>query len=207
MEKSERVKDEKEREHGRYVLEDEGLQKAGEALCRFVDEHHFLDWENGPRRPLVVFAFDEADALTDNPPIQDKDWNLCSELRRVLRQINELPIFALFLSTTGRFDKFSPVIRYDSSARAREPDNHPLDPISEISFDDIAYPALKGTITIQEAVSIDWMSHLGRPLYVHPIYPFRELLSYPTRVDLGLIGTIWNKRMSQRLWIMRSRRC
>jgi len=207
VEKSERVKDEKEREHGRYVLEDEGLQEAGEALCRFVDEHRFLDRKNGPRWPLVVLAFDEADALTDNPPNQDEDWNLFSELRRFLRQINELPIFSLFLSTAGRFDKFSPVIRYDSSAWTREPDNHPLDPISEISFDDIAYPALKGTITIQDAVSIDWMSHLGRPLYVHPSYPFRELLSYPTRVDLGLIGTIWNKRMSQRLWIMRSRRC
>ncbi len=182
------------------------MKEAGKALCRFIDEHGLLDSHNGPRRPLVVLAFDEAHLLTDNPPDQGH-WNLFLELRRYLRQIQELPIFSLFLSTAGRFNQFPPDIHSDPSARATEPGNRPLDPISEISFDDIAYPALKGTITIDKVVEIDWISHLGRPLYVHPSYPFRELLSYPTRVDLGLIGTIWNKRMSQRLWIMRSRRC
>jgi hypothetical protein len=168
--------DKKEREHGWCVSQGEGLQEAGQMLCRFIDEHDLLDSDKGPRWPLVVLAFDEADSLTDNPPEQ-VHWNLFSELRRVLRQIRDLPIFSLFLSTAGRFDKFSPVIRDDPSA-AREPDNRPLDPISEISFDDIAYPALKGTITIHDAVAIDWISHLGRPLYVYPSYLFRELLSY-----------------------------
>ena len=137
-------------EYGRFVSKDGGLQDAGKALCRFIDEHRLLDSKNGPRRPLVVLAFDEADALTDNPP--NNDWNLFIELRQVLQQIDELPIFSLFLSTAGRFDKCSPVIRSDPSARAREPDNRPLDPITEISFDDIAYPALKGTITIDNVV-------------------------------------------------------
>ncbi|KAF8494140.1 hypothetical protein F5888DRAFT_1848288 [Russula emetica] len=163
VEKCEHADEKKEPEHGRYVSEGEGWQEAGYRLCRFIDEHYFLDPKNGPRRPLVVFAFDEADALTENPP--NKDWNLFSDLRRVLRQIDEFPIFSLFLSTTGRFDKFSPEIRSDPSARAREPDNRPLDPISEISFDDIAYPALKGTITIDKVVTIDWISHFGRPLF------------------------------------------
>jgi hypothetical protein len=146
-------------------------------LCRFLDEHDLLDSDEGPRWPLVVLAFDEADTLTDNPPNQVL-WNLFSELRRVLRQIQHHPIFSLFLSTAGRFEKFSPVIHSDPSTRARGPDNRPLDPISEISFDDIAYPALKGTIRIDSVVEIDWISHLGRPLYVHPSYPIRELLSY-----------------------------
>jgi hypothetical protein len=169
--------DEKGPEHRRYVSQGEDLQGAGKMLCRFLDEHDLLDSDKGPRRPLVVLAFDEADALTDNPPNQEL-WNLFSELRRVLRQIQHLPIFSLFLSTAGHFEKFSPVIHSDPSARAREPDNSPLDPISEISFDDIAYPALKGTIRIDIVVEIDWISHLGRPLYVHPSYFFRELLSY-----------------------------
>jgi hypothetical protein len=132
---------------------------------------------NGPRRPLVVLAFDEADTLTDNPPGQST-WNLFSELRRVLRQIQHLQIFSLFLSTAGRFDKLSPDVHSDPSARARELEFRPLDPISEVSFDDIAYPALKDTVTIGRVVEDDWISHLGRPLYVHPSYPFRELLSY-----------------------------
>jgi hypothetical protein len=177
VEKSREVDDEKEPGHDWYISGGEGPREAGEKLCRFIDENGFLDSENGPRRPLVVLAFDEADALTDNPPNKE-DWNLFSELRRVLRQIKEHPIFSLFLSTAGRFDKFTPEIHSDLSARAREPDNRPLDPISEISFDDVAYPALKGTITIDKVVEIDWISHLGRPLYVHPSYPFREPLSY-----------------------------
>ena len=171
------VADEKEPEHGRFVSGGRGLREAGEALCRFIDEHQLTDSKNGPRVPLVVLAFDEADTLTDNPPGQN-DWNLFSELRRVLRQIQHLQIFSLFLSTAGRFDKFSPDIHSDPSARAREPAHRPLDPISEISFDDIAYPALEDTVTIDNVVEIDWISHLGRPLYVHPSYPFRELLSY-----------------------------
>jgi hypothetical protein len=181
VENNKPVGDGKEPGHGRYVSEHEGLTvaEAGKALCRFIDKHHLLDPKKGPRRPLVILAFDEADALTDNPP--NNDWNLFSELRRFLRQIIDLPIFSLFLSTAGRFDKFSPVIRYNhsvGSVQVREPDNRPLDPISEISFDDIAYPASKGTITIHKVVAIDWISHLGRPLYVHPSYPSRELLSY-----------------------------
>ncbi|KAF8491845.1 hypothetical protein F5888DRAFT_1892004 [Russula emetica] len=163
VKESEQVDDEKKPGHGWYVSEGKSSQEAGYRLCRFIDEHRFLDPENDPRRPLVVLAFDEADALTDNPP--DQDWNLFSELHRVLRQINELPIFSLFLSTAGRFNKFSRMIRSDPSARAREPGNRPLDPISEISFDDIAYPALEATITIDKAVAIDWISHLGRPLF------------------------------------------
>ena len=137
MQRCEQVKvDEKDPdpEHRRYVPGGKGLQEAGEDLCRFIDEHRLTDSTKGPRRPLVVLAFDEADTLTDNPPDQDT-WNLFSELRRVLRQIQH-------------------------------------NPISEISFDDIACSALKDTVTIDKLVGIQWISHLGRPLYVHPGHPF-----------------------------------
>jgi hypothetical protein len=177
VESSQQVDDEKEPDHGRYISKGEGLREAGEMLCRFIDERRILESDKGPRRPLIVLAFDEADSLTDSPPEQE-NWNLFTELRRVLRQIQHFPIFSLFISTAGRFEKFSPVIHSDPSARAREPDNRPLDPISEISFDDFAYPALKDTIKMDSVVEIDWISHLGRPLYVHPSYFFRELLSY-----------------------------
>jgi hypothetical protein len=141
-------------------------------LCRFIDEDKLLDSKKGPRRPLVILAFDEADTLTDNPPTK-KNWNLFSELCRVLRQINHLQIFSLFLSTAGRFHKFSPDIIHHARAKYCH-----LDPILEISFDDIANPASKDTLTIERVVKIDWISHLGRPLYVHPSYPFRVLLTY-----------------------------
>jgi hypothetical protein len=167
--KCERVKDE---QYGRCVLEGQGLpvQEAGDKICRFIDKHQFSDSKKGPRWPLVALTFDEADTLTDNPPHQET-WDLFSELRRVLRQIRHLQIFSLFLSTAGRFDKCSPDVHSDPSVRAREPDFRPLDPISEISFDDVAYPALKDTVTIDKVVGIDWISHLGRPSYVHPVIP------------------------------------
>jgi hypothetical protein len=163
VEGSEPAKDESEPEHSRYTSKGEGLQEAGVTLCRFIDQDYDFDSDYGPRRPLVVLAFDEADVFVDNPPRQEY-WNIFSELRRVLRQVQNLPIFSLFLSTAGRFDQFSPEIRTDPSARAREPNNRPLDPISEIGFDVIAYPALKDTIKINRVVETDWISHLGRPL-------------------------------------------
>jgi hypothetical protein len=63
---------EPERENRRYVSEGKGLQEAGEDLCRFIDEHRLSDSKKGPRRPLVILAFDEADTLTDNPPDKKK---------------------------------------------------------------------------------------------------------------------------------------
>ncbi|KAH9959793.1 hypothetical protein BC827DRAFT_1376981 [Russula dissimulans] len=158
---SERVGDP---EHGRYTSACEGLHEAGKRLCRFIDEHKVLESDKGPRRPLVVLAFDEAHSLTDNPSYP-KGWNVFTELRRILRQIKDLPIFSVFLSTAGRFDKLPPEIHSEPSGRAREPDNHPLSSISEISFDDIAYPALRDTVTIDRVVDIDWICHLGRPLF------------------------------------------
>ena len=162
----------------RHIFEDqEGVAEAGERLCRFVDPHRLLDSAEGPRWPLVVFAFDEAHILTDNPP--SKEWSLFLELRLILRKIHKLPIFSLFLSTAGRLSVFSPGVRSDRSNRVRNPGFHFLDPITEISFDDIAYPALEDTITLDRVVKIDWMSHLGRPLCVHSTssYHFREQLT------------------------------
>ena len=43
-----------EKKPGHFVSELEGPAEAGERLCRFIDEHHLLDPESGPRRPLVV---------------------------------------------------------------------------------------------------------------------------------------------------------
>lgn len=91
------------------------IQDAGEKLSEFVDPQYKLDRPKGPRRPLVILAFDEAHVLTDIPP--NKPWKLFSELRRILRQISMHPIFSLFLSTAGRFNLFSPVTRSDPSLR------------------------------------------------------------------------------------------
>ena len=153
-----------------YVSKDwEGVEDAAEHLAQFVDPNNLLDRDEGhPRRPLVIFAFDEAHILTDNPPTVNRPdrWTLFSELRRVLRLTSNRAIFSLFLSTAGRFNLFSPEIRSDPSARIQNSSLTPLDPITEISFDNLAYDAPEGQIMLNRVVGMDWMCHLGRPLYV-----------------------------------------
>ncbi len=154
----------------------DGVKEAGEKLCRFIDSKRVLDPRDGSRRPLVILSFDESHILTDIP--KRSSWTLFSELRRVLREIIDHPIFSLFLSTAGRFHLFSPEIRSDHSNRITNLNLAPLHPISEICFDDIAYPAKEYTVSLDRVVTTDWISHLGRPLYVHFTYSFQEQLTY-----------------------------
>jgi hypothetical protein len=156
------------------------VKKAGELLAKFVDPGKLMDRKGGqPRRPLVIFSFDEAHVLTDSPPMQNRatNWNLFSELRRILRDTSDYPIFSLFLSTAGRFNLFSPEIRSDPSMRIKESQLSTLDPITEITFDDLAYDAPENKILLERVVKMDWICHLGRPLYALFGYPIGEQLT------------------------------
>jgi hypothetical protein len=154
-------------DHGQYVLKGEGLQEAGEMLCPFIDEHRVLESDKGPRRPLVVLAFDEADTLTDDPPEQEH-WNLFSELRQALRQNPTSPNF------------------FRCSFRQQDaPINSPqisiliLQPGSENLTTTLHTQALKGTITMDSVVkTVGFPILVAHCMYVYPSYPFRELLSY-----------------------------
>ena len=140
------------------------VEEAGKKLCQFIDPFNVSASIKGPRRPLVIISFDESHILTDNP--DSTEWTLFSELRRVFRELNGYPIFILFLSTMGRFNNFSPETQSDRSVRIRESHLSTLHPITEISFDDIAYPANEHTVTLCQVTKMNWMCHLGRPLYV-----------------------------------------
>ncbi|KAM6503962.1 hypothetical protein JOM56_000905 [Amanita muscaria] len=139
------------------------IEQAGRELCQFIDSQGLLDSDQGSRRPLVVLAFDEAHTLTYVP--KDESWTVFSELRRTLQRLVDRPIFSLFLSTAGKFHLLSPEILQDPSNRIAHHELKPLDLITEISFDDIAYPADEGHIFLEQVVELDWMSHLGRPLF------------------------------------------
>ena len=169
------------------MANDRGVQEAGEELCRFLDPKGLLNTKKGPRRPLVILAFDESHILTDNP--KSAGWTLFSELRRTLRGIVDQAIFSLFLSTAGRFQLFSPRIQADSSGRVTNSSLHPIDPITEISFDDLAFKAKENTVSLDRVVETDWISHLGRPLYDHFSYFFHEQLL--TQV-LGRFGAYYD---------------
>jgi hypothetical protein len=150
-----------------YKYKNEGVVEAGTKLSRFIDPKQLLDSPDGPRHPLVILSFDESQILTDTPNDHWQGWTVFTELRRVLHKLSHLPIFSLFLSTTGKALSFSPAIQSDPSLRVRRTDLLPLHPITEISFDDLAHPAMENDIMLSQVVETDWMSHLGRPLYVH----------------------------------------
>ena len=78
-------------------------------------------------------------------------------------------------------------IRSDPSNRVRDSSSRTLDPITEISFDDIAYGAPPEAVKLDQVVQIDWMSHLGRPLYVYFGYYFTSSL-LPNRVGSETLG-------------------
>jgi hypothetical protein len=159
----------------RYIYEaEEDVKKAADSLCRFIDLHGVLDSDTGSRWPLVILAFDESHILTEFP--EGCGWTLFSELRRTLQAIGKQPIFSLFLATAGSFHLFSPEIRSDPSRRVTDKSLRPLDPITEISFDDLAYPAKEDSVSLSRVVATDWIAHLGRPLCVHFTYSFREQL-------------------------------
>jgi len=182
MEGIQQVRTDVPTEFAPYVSKDlEGVDDAGKLLTEFVDPHHLLDRDaGGPQRPLVIFSFDEAHTLTDNPPQKTRStshWTLFSELRRILRETSNHAIFFLFLSTAGRFHLFSPEIRSDPSRRIQNSTLSTLDPITEVSFDDLAYDAPEKEIMLARVVKMDWICHLGRPLYVFFSYPFGEQLT------------------------------
>ncbi|KAM6489485.1 hypothetical protein JOM56_015042 [Amanita muscaria] len=146
-----------------FPPEIQAVSKAGQDLCNFIDPDDLLDSDNGPRRPLVILAFDDSDTLTGIP--KDLGWTLFSELRHPLQALVDLPIFSLFLSTAGKFHLLSPERLADPSERIANLGLKPLDPITGISFDDLAIPVEENDVTLDRVVQLDWMSHLGRPLF------------------------------------------
>jgi hypothetical protein len=145
------------------------VSEVGRRLCQFIDPLDALGSEEGSRRPLVILAFDESHILTDLP--RDQGWSLFSELRRILQGIRSFAIFSLFLSTAGRFHLLSPERQLDPSSRVAN-GILPLDPITEISFDELAFRAVANSVMLDRVVQMDWISHLGRPLYAHLMYSF-----------------------------------
>ena len=151
-------KAEKEESSGSHLSKPQTeVQQAAEKLIEFIFPSKGSCYENGLRRPLVILAFDEAHELTGCMDYYGR-WTLLSELRRVLRELNEKPIFSLFLSTAP--SKFQPN------------DIKDLPPITHTSFNALAYSTEEGVTTIDEVADEKWMSHLGRPLFASLSYAF-----------------------------------
>lgn len=143
--------------------EGKGVRQAGWTLCNFVYPEGLSDRQNWPGH-LIVLSFDEPNVLTDGA--KERGWSLFSELRRILQRLdnNKIPIFSLFLSTSGNFSVLSPDIKSDPSRRVVTEKLRPLHPITDISFDCLARPARNDSVSLNQVVQMDWIAHLGRPL-------------------------------------------
>jgi hypothetical protein len=70
--------------------------------------------------PLVILAFDEAHTTTKRQQAAGEDWYVFNELRHALRRLHSLPLFSLFLSTTGKISQFTSAVDEDLSKRVVE---------------------------------------------------------------------------------------
>jgi hypothetical protein len=141
-----------------------GVRSAAKALHKLIDPLGLVMKSDKWRRPLIILSFDEPHVLTDGT--KEGEWSPFSELRRILQRLDNNLIFSLFLSTAGNFRLLSPDINFDPSSRVKNETLRPFHPITEVSFDCLAFPAGEGTLTIDRVVEIGWIAHLGRPLYV-----------------------------------------
>jgi len=87
-------------------------------------------------------------------------------LKRNRKKNGKFPFFFLFLSTAGNLRNFSPEVLWDPSSRVSGGGHFVLPPITETGFGQLALTVYESQTTLEEVVTDEWISHLGRPLYV-----------------------------------------
>jgi hypothetical protein len=117
--------------------------------------------------PLVVLAFDEAHTMTRRHTTPDDQWSVFNEMRHALRRLQALPLFSVFLSTTGKISQFTSTMRDDISKRVVEGKLIVIQPYTDIGFDPLAnIICADGTWTLEQLTQLSQMTTQGRPMYV-----------------------------------------
>ena len=112
---------------------------------------------------------------------KEGEWTTFLELCRILQHLNnKLTIFLLFLSMAGDFQLLSLDVKFDPSNQVVLNLHCPFHPITDISFDCLAYPAGEGSMTLDQVVKMDWIAHLGQPLWV-PFCTLSQKAAYISR--------------------------
>ena len=118
-------------------------------------------------KPIITLCFDEAHTLTKRNGTSSKAWSVFNEFRQMLRTVQNLPVFTLFLSTTGKFSQFTSATREDPSARIIVGDLILIPPFADLGFDHLAQTiGLGGEWNLENLAADDYISLLGRPLFV-----------------------------------------
>lgn len=122
-----------------------------------------------PRRndaPLIVLAFDEAHTTTQRHKGPGEEWSIFNELRHALRRLHNLPLFSLFMSTTGKISQFTSAIEEDLSKRVVEGKLVIIQPYTDLGFDPLAsIIAADGSWNLAQLTEDSQICSLGRPLY------------------------------------------
>ncbi|KAF8319201.1 hypothetical protein F5887DRAFT_378307 [Amanita rubescens] len=112
--------------------------------------------------PLVILTFDEAHTLANR---EETTWSNLSVLRHVFRALYRFPLFALFLSTTGRIWQFTSPDE-DTSTRIFLRNLKLIQPFIDLGFDMLAKKvALNGKWDLEHVTRDSHIVHMGRPLF------------------------------------------
>ncbi|KAM6501264.1 hypothetical protein JOM56_004278 [Amanita muscaria] len=116
--------------------------------------------------PLVVLAFDEAHVLSvEKHQFDTGSFSKFSERRRALRALKYLPIFSVFLCTSGKTQHITLRAEFDASGRVQKSNLVLLPPFTELGFDQMVGQISDGALTIETVSSIKFMVRFGRPLF------------------------------------------
>ena len=115
--------------------------------------------------PLVILAFDEAHTLTNREDTGNgTNWSNFSVLRHVFRALYRFPLFAVFLSTTGKISQFTSPSE-DTWKRIIIGDLLLIQPFTDLGFDTLAMRVdLNGLWDLESVTADSHIVYLGRPL-------------------------------------------
>jgi hypothetical protein len=117
--------------------------------------------------PFIVLAFDEAHIIAERKGADGGQWSVFHQVRQLLRSFRDLPIFSLFLSTTGKISQFTSAAEDDLSKRIIKGDLVAGQPLTDLGFDPFAVKiSLNGNWDLKGLTEDAHICTMGRPLYV-----------------------------------------
>ena len=143
------------------------LKKLREALNTGdpdLSVHRIVANESDSKYVDVFLAFDEAHTLSDSFDLKGQSRFVV--LRRKLSLLASNPLFAFFLSTTGKITSFDRPRGQEASNRLNEGTHASPRPYIYLGFDQLmqGQKVLDRWTTLRDVTSIECIAHMGRPL-------------------------------------------
>ena len=116
--------------------------------------------------PVIILAYDEAHGMSVPKSDKPRAATVFFQHRRAIRGLRALPIFTLFLSTTGKIHDLTPPPKYDASDRLMNSTLRLLPPFSRLGFDQVvrSHASDVKKFGINDVSKVAFMVRFGRPL-------------------------------------------